>query len=246
MSGIRLKDGKSEVFVSTKGATVIDWRWRGKDILFPMRKIDGGKFRGGIPICFPFWGESSIFASEIGKHGWLRNQEFEIFECSKSMAMLYSDKPKQIKVYPWQLETKVIIKLNDNILEIVISVSRGKDGVSGKAPILPAFHPYFSNPIGGFVRVGDSAYDVPPNSSVSVIPAINPIVIDLFRIGDVEIRLSESSFTPGLPHVALWTDSIQYFCVEPIFQDPKSFFTATGKYLNQGEGTSMSCSFAVW
>jgi galactose mutarotase-like enzyme len=46
-------------------------------------------------------------------------------------------------------------------------------------------------------------------------------------------------------HVALWSDNIAYFCVEPMLTYPDDFDTPKGKYLKEEEGITLSLRLTV-
>lgn len=73
--------GNNDVYavVSSVGGTVKEFVYHGENLIFQDRMV-GDKSRGGIPICFPFFGKPIERFSGISQHGWLRHQELELHE----------------------------------------------------------------------------------------------------------------------------------------------------------------------
>ncbi|MFX0138009.1 MAG: hypothetical protein ACFFDN_30485, partial [Candidatus Hodarchaeota archaeon] len=133
-------------FVLLRGGIVSKFIWKDSHIIYPYRII-GEKRRGGIPICFPFFGASKEeFAEEIPQHGWLRNESLECVDFNETHSLSLKGFNMGRESYPWSLKYKVDLSISKaRALEIKLQVKRLTDGISNEAPINPAFHPYFNN-----------------------------------------------------------------------------------------------------
>lgn len=236
-------DLNAAVTVSDKGGKVIAYRWEGFDIIYPKKIVYGGnqKERYGIPICFPIFGPPpEKFAKEISQHGWLRDQYLNLVSKSdRSLTLMGVNKRK--RAYRWLLRYQVTITVGAmGELEVKFQTERLHDGIEDDLPINVAFHPYFKNENPGerAVTVGEKVMtDI--NEKALIIPAEERMIIDLGR-RKVEMFLG-GDFESD-PHVALWSDSDKYFCVEPILTHPDDFDTPKGRYLGQGEKITLICT----
>jgi len=133
----------AQALVSEKGGHVISYIHDGEDVIC-LQRPKGPKLRGGIPICFPFFGSAPRAFSEISQHGWLRNEMLDCWK-EKSNRLVFRGVNHGREGYPWELEylIKTIIKPDELSLEL--EVYRLSDGIESGAPINPAFHPYFAN-----------------------------------------------------------------------------------------------------
>lgn len=230
------------VTVSTEGGRVITYRWEGFDIIWPRKIAYGGNQRGryGIPVCFPIFGPPpEKFAKEISQHGWLRDQELDLVEKS-NRSLTFRGTNQRKRAYRWLLRYQTTITIGTTgELEIKFEVERLQDGINSDAPVNIAFHPYFKNKDLGKREavIGDKVIN-DFNKKALIVPADRKITIDngrrkieMLLYGD----LSDNSC------VALWSDSDEYFCVEPILTHPDDFDTPKGKYLKQGEKAMLIC-----
>jgi len=229
-----------EAFVSSIGGTITGFVCDGIDIIYPQKMI-GTKLRGGIPICFPFFGSPKArFAKEIPQHGWLRNEELKLIGKSP-FTLIFQGKSQNRKVYPWHLVYQVVTSLTADALQLKLKVQRLEDGIIEDAPVNPAFHPYFNNLGRRAVRIGSK--EISDFGEAKIIPIENKVLfVDLGK-KTIEILLG-NDFGENT-HVALWSDSNEYFCIEPILNYPDDFDTSRGRHLKQGESLILSCAIAI-
>ncbi len=54
-----IKQGNSRIKVSSKGGMILSWQVNGQEIIPKFhQKKNSNSYRGGMPICFPFFKES--------------------------------------------------------------------------------------------------------------------------------------------------------------------------------------------
>ena len=128
--------------VSSLGAMVERYVVGGKRVLYNMKSV-GDKTRGGIPICFPFFGSPPEGFRDIPQHGWLRHQQLEIKE-KRSREIVFVGKNMPSDAYPWQLDYEITVLINmQSSLLLKVVTTRLSDGERYDAPFNPGFHPYF-------------------------------------------------------------------------------------------------------
>lgn len=240
---IRIGNQDTYALISSRGGTVTSFVCNDIDVIYP-QKVIGTKLRGEIPICAPqFSRPSKRFAEEIPQHGLLRNKELEVVaesDCSVTLTGI----TKEGKSYPWHLKYQVSVSIkSDYVLELKLQVTRLKDGISGDAPVNPAFHPYFNNLGRRAVTIGNEEITDFSNEAKRVnLKGQKYLLIDL---GKKKVQMMLGGDFAEDSCVALWSDNEAYFCVEPILQHPDNFDTPTGKYLKQGESLTLICSLKV-
>lgn len=232
--------------ISDLGGTVKHVTFKGKNIIFPETIINEKK-RGGIPICFPYFGKPGEAFSEMPQHGWLRDQTLKVSRRDTNRVFLVGEKDPQ-KQYPWKLGYKIAMSINpkNNSLTVLLEVERLKDGVSSLAPINPGFHPYFlgdslNAPLNFFAQVEgkESITNFPLESAKTE----NGKCV-LVRSGGFDLLM----WAEECAQLVLWSDSPtkKYFCAEPVLGKPTSFNDpGSGKFLQVGEKFRMSFSLAV-
>jgi len=237
-------DGDYCSILST-GGTVANYLVNGKPIIFPQKRINS-KSRGGIPICFPFFGSPKTPRfQKIPKHGWFRNQEpnlwergIEITGRNGRLILKHFNFLEWREIYPWDLICTVDIKFDEE-LSVNLQIARVYDNVNEWAPINPGFHPYFCSR-GGSEVVMDGQRFVIKNGPAMIVPVGKEILIDMGE-SQVEMILG-GAFSIDESCLILWTDNAaEYFCVEPVLTQPDDFDTTKGRFLDKGEQLSMSC-----
>jgi len=231
--------------VSSKGSTVISYIVDNTVVIFPQTVI-GSKPRGGIPICFPFFGHAKPkFAGEIPQHGWLRDQEFNLHKEKENSFILRSFMNSRVKeTYPWAFIYDVEISISpkgDLVFEL--RATRLDDGIDELAPVNPAFHPYFCNLGRKAVIINGEAW-IAENGPAKIVPAAEEILIDM---GAAQVKMSLAGDFDEKSCVALWTDNAEkYFCVEPVLTRPEDFDALGGEFLEPGQMLKLYCSLSVF
>jgi galactose mutarotase-like enzyme len=226
---LRSSDGSTFALVSSKGGTVMDFTYKEADIIYPQRPV-GAKMRGGIPICFPFFGPApERFSREIPQHGWLRDEELKVVKMSSSSAVFCGN--NHAKSFQWNLNYQVTIEVEPGTLILDLQIQRMQDSIAEDCPVNPAFHPYFSNLGKREVRIGNNLYSEFPVNTLTVPSAKNILINN----GTDQIKMSlREGFKESSP-VSLWSDSEDYFCVEPVLTAQTDFNGEKGIYLKKKE-----------
>jgi len=232
---VKIGNKNVSITVALHGGTITHFIYHGEDIIFPHHFIGSLKTRGGIPVCFPFFGVPTEKFSQLPKHGWLRNQQLALINGTDHSVSLTGHNGHLTEVYPWQLEYTVTASITDTDgLLFKLEATRLDDGIKEPAPVNPGFHPYFSN-------LGKSEL-VCCDGTSKFVPAQKIHVIDL---GSKKVKMTLSGDFNENSQFVLWSDVEKYFCVEPILGDPQHFDTPRGKNLEIGERIMLGCLFEV-
>jgi galactose mutarotase-like enzyme len=251
---IKIKNENSQAIISSIGGTVVEFTCRGTNIIYPQKTLRKGvemKERGGIPICFPFFGPPKPTFKRLKQHGWLRDEELAVVSISSDSVVLKGEN-RYRKTYPWHMRYQVTVSIvKDGLLKTKLWIVRLKDGIASRAPINPAFHPYFANSFGHRTRIvdindSDSLFSaeikVHPDGKAQIFHATDDILINL---GLRKVRMSLRGDFGKESRLVLWSDGNKYFCVEPVLADPDSFNTPNGRYLEEGEWLTIVCLLKV-
>lgn len=227
---IGLKNQHMSCKVSSLGATVLGCSYRSKEVIYVFRDIGNGKKRGGIPICFPFFGPSPIsFEKYVAQHGWLRDQNFSMWSRFKNI-VTFAGLNIPVVPYSWLLMYSVAHVLGERYLETHIQIMRLKDDVSGRAPLNPGLHPYFPKRGNAKVYVGSRTITCFSHNAECIrVKKDDHIIIDT---GEVKIRMTLTGFDYETC-VYIWSDSDAYFCVEPVLMPMEYFNASKGLFFDQ-------------
>jgi galactose mutarotase-like enzyme len=227
-----------EATISSKGGMVTDFVWQGKSVIFRERQL-GGKSRGGIPICMPFFGNPSQRFTGMRRHGFLRDEELRFVSVKDSKVVLEGRKDAS-NVFPWSVHYEIIVKIDQDLgLYLKLTVTRLKDGSGGLMPINPAFHPYFKNAGRQKVRSGKKLMSDFGNPSTRIPIDGKQVIINNGQLAIVMILGGDFNENSCL---TLWSDDqLQYFCAEPVLTFPELFDTAKGQFLREGEESTIDC-----
>jgi D-hexose-6-phosphate mutarotase len=238
--------GKSKFNISSKGAMITGWKYKGKDIIPELhQKESSTSLRGGVPICFPFFNASPPGMENIPQHGWLRNEELPgqiISQTADEIIIQFSKSNQPIENYPWRLKYIITHKLTAQSEESILEIERLNDGEKKDAPINPAFHPYFTINPAGQAKIGEHTPKFTEDFYYTGISLVRDTevsedgtIIISTRVGEIEMK------TKGFKIVCLWTDnSEKYVCIEPTIQEHLKFNTPEGKFLKIGEKIKVS------
>ena len=226
-----IKQGNSKVEISKTGGTILSWTVDGQEIipkLFKKINQKTGKtsYRGGMPICFPFFGPSPEGMENIPQHGWLRNSKGSILKINDNqVSVAHENDPTE--EYPWKLEVGFNCQITDNSLEITLAITRLSDGQQSPAPINPAFHPYFTINKNSQSKVDHQEINFSSKDYGLDITDDSNIIIDT-KAGPVKMT------TKGFSKLWVWSDNPEkYGCLEPVLDDPKKFNTEAGTFLDE-------------
>lgn len=129
---LHITSGKDEAWISPMGAQVVRWTNSGRDMLWcASTRLEGKPLRGGIPICWPWFGSHPNDAS-LPSHGVARTRQFAVTDTRPdrvSMQLKYQD-----------LEANVEVRVG-NGLEVSLQT---RNAGSQPAVIEAALHTYLS------------------------------------------------------------------------------------------------------
>ena len=145
-----LKNGDHSALVSPQGGSILQWQWREHMILGPTRMVRVGgelKSRGESHWCYPNFGTPPPEWRTLGKHGPFRKTLLEphFGGTHQSANFIGSGGHGSAgKKVDYNLGTEGLIA----------KLSAWHSGMNAqRAPILPAFHPYFAVPTERMIRV---------------------------------------------------------------------------------------------
>ena len=240
-----LQIGESKFSFLTRGGMLTKWERQGKAIIPTFHRKKGStSWRGGIPVCFPFFNASPSGMEDIPQHGWLRQEEMVgriTRQTDSEIEVVFEKKNKPRVSYPWLLDYSLTYYLSERELKMTFTVRRLADGIKNPAPINPAFHPYFAvdkkYPVvlgGQRPSFGEEFYYLPIPSKKS--PAV---LVDTVA-GKVQMT------TAGFQVFCLWTDNPEkYICLEPVVQEHQKFNTKEGVFLSEGKKKSVEMVLTI-
>lgn len=237
--------------VSSTGATLTQWMIDDEDIIYPFHK-NGTKQRGGIPICCPFFGPTPQGFEGIPQHGWLRNTQVDQFieTDNRRMESRGANYRPGYKIhtdsYPWSLLCSVNHFLNNAGLLTSLRVEHLVNPEIGQvAPINIAFHPYFKSHGKGDVYINGRKKPMSAfyyDARHVIIKGDDEIIIDT---GKYKIRMSLTGFRYDTCSLYLWSDSSDYFCVEPVLTFPSFFNEKNGAWIKQGTSIDVAMLLTI-
>lgn len=248
MAEYKISEGNAEAIVSDIGGTVLSFKVAGKDIIYPWRRTDDGKERGGIPICAPWFGSAPEFGER--KHGHLRELKADkvSYINDSSLEMVFEHPGSQ--GYPWAMEYILKVSVKRKTLSVSIQTKRLDDGIFNRAPINPGFHPYFLGneknvlvSTSGFETFsGFSKESKSFSAGGSIIAIVQSYKNSIRRT--IIMRLAGDFSENSV--VVFWSDNPEeYFCVEPVLEDKKVFDGPDGHLLHIGESVVISMSISL-
>ncbi|MBQ7835353.1 MAG: aldose 1-epimerase family protein [Ruminiclostridium sp.] len=143
---IFLKKGNSSAKIISKGAELKSYIANGKELMWCADEKYWGKTS---PFLFPMignlrGGKTIINGTEyaISKHGFARDNEFEIEKTDETTAVLsFSGNAETRKSFPFDFKVTITYTLKENCLEIAYSVTNNSDA---DMPYCIGGHPAFS------------------------------------------------------------------------------------------------------
>lgn len=235
---VLLQHGDASSRVKYQGGYPIDWNVKGVPVVFPeqIMEINGqSKQRGGPPTCSPHWANWPGKYNVGRQHGYLRDTKMGYLGGEANSALFgFSGLPSDISKsdYPWLLDHMVGTKIENNTLEMELSISRENDEVKEPVQVLPAIHTYLNSPNGAILSLGGKSYDF--QDRAKWLPMTGETYVEMPGLGTVFIKATSEHSEMGQlqPYLARWSDNPnRYSCPEVIFENPDDF--------KQGKGISL-------
>lgn len=236
-----LKNGDHSVLVSPQGGSILQWQYKEHMILGPTSMVRVGddlKARGESHWCYPNFGTPPPQWATLGKHGSFRRTLLRPY-FNSMMSQIANFKRRGLDA---GMYAEVSYDLGLDGLQAKLSVRHYDGGV--RAPILPAFHPYFAVPTEPLmaltVKMGDEELCFASTkgvcSGVSRKARVhersdNLVEVNIETVGKVTLDLPDDC-----THIVVWSDNPRsYVCVEPIFGKPGTFNKPEGRWIEPGE-----------
>ncbi len=240
------RDGDNLVVVTPQGGSVLSWQRHEHQILGPARMVRVGnnlKLRGETHWCFPNFGPVPAEVLIVSpQHGGLR--DFLMEATASPMPLI----PRGSRARFERANVAAGVSIMNDQLHVWLT---GSNKTKERMPVLPALHPYFAVPPGGFwasmdhkcfARV-DRTKQMSENISgvAKVIPRTGSVSVELGGIGRIAMTLPNHC-----THIVVWSDKPQeYVCVEPVFGTPGTFGKEEGQWLEPGEGMACEVTFQI-
>jgi glucose-6-phosphate 1-epimerase len=140
---LRLSHGADEVLVARLGAHVVSWKHNGREMLWcSATRLPGKALRGGIPVCWPWFGAHPTDASQPA-HGIARQSSWDVIEHTAQSAAL--------RLEHGNLEARLDVSLG---AELKVSLRTHSAGTT-TVPLSAALHTYLAVDDIGQVRIAD-------------------------------------------------------------------------------------------
>lgn len=229
--------------ISEVGATVHRCGDVHTRMIYPFFVRENGEKRGGISICFPFFGPSQRAFATIPQHGWLCDQQLQMISDKAIMQGLFfigdnNGEDVRHHVFP---------SISYSVLHILRHQTRALEthfsffGMGpGKIPLNPGFHPYFPCDGSCMVKIGSRTFTrfTQEAQCVSIVDGDDIIIMT----GKTTILMTLNGFGRRAC-VYVWSDAPdQYFCVSPVFHPIEMFNTEEGFFLYDQASREMSMS----
>jgi D-hexose-6-phosphate mutarotase len=141
MPTIELKSARCQARISLQGAQMLDASLDGQPLLWlsPLADFTPGKaIRGGIPICFPWFGKHP---AGLPAHGFARNQPWTLLDQTPNTARLaLDDSDATLAMWPHRFHAELQVSLADDIALSFTVENRDADPIHFSY----ALHSYFA------------------------------------------------------------------------------------------------------
>ena len=142
----RLAHGAAQVLVALHGAQVLNWTFAGDGLLWlsPTARIRPGKgLRGGIPVCWPWFGDHPTDVSKPA-HGFVRHRAWTVASTSATqdavaITLAAATTPADHALWPHQAEARLTVTLGATLSLALETRNAGPAAM----PLTAALHTYF-------------------------------------------------------------------------------------------------------
>lgn len=213
MSLITIGKGNAKAIISDLGAWLTLFNVGDKKILmlgYEYEQDGKTKRRGGLPILFPNAGKSIESENlKLSQHGFARDMKWQItYKSDNELVLSLKDTKETFDQFPFHFICNLTYLLNDNSLNVFLSVTNNSSIVM---PIAPGFHPYFNllqekrdmfiNPINDFKFDGTTKY----------VNSKSPLKFELPDVGKILLTYSDE-----FKNLSYWAQPDgNFICIEP-------------------------------
>lgn len=144
---IEVENEFSKATISPFGATVLQFQPAGKKPILwqsPTAVFDGKKaIRGGIPICWPWFGQSNVDGKPA--HGFVRNRDWQIVAIEKTSAgtqLMFSIESDEqtLEIWPYEFALQLVVTVGAELNVELITENHSSKAME----ITEALHTYFA------------------------------------------------------------------------------------------------------
>lgn len=212
----------------------------GKDhIIFPKdliaTNLDELKFRGGIPLCSPYFGLPELMDKRgMPQHGYARDVDWDIFDHGKRYVCLRHLAGEEV---PYGgLEHKLGIQVVDLAHIKILATNLKLTNIgNNKLVVSPGFHPYFSGPAEfgecNQTAKNDIRTQLKDNYSIRTVRLISGAIVKMVAV--------------NMPNSTVWSDlPDEYHCIEPSVL-PLSTEPSTEEILVPGASRQYAVSLVI-
>ena len=132
---IEVSNAISSIKITLQGAHIIDFTRKGKSPLLFLSKTarfeEGFPIRGGIPICWPWFG-SHPSDDTLPNHGFARTSQWEHLQTQEinanktKIVLSLKSSPQSLKLWPYDFELILEVFISDILELALISKNTGK------------------------------------------------------------------------------------------------------------------------
>ncbi len=142
----RLIHGDQQVLVAVHGAQVVNWTCAGEGLLWlsPVARIREGKgIRGGIPVCWPWFGDHAGGAPHPA-HGFVRHRVWDVVGTTAdatgvSIRLGTTTRDSDLAAFPHPASVELTVRLDDGLSLSLETRNRG----DAPFALTQALHTYF-------------------------------------------------------------------------------------------------------
>jgi D-hexose-6-phosphate mutarotase len=142
----RLRHRNTEALVALHGGQVLNWTIDGRGLLWlsPIARIRDGKgIRGGIPVCWPWFGDHSVDPAKPA-HGFVRHRAWSVAATDAtadavSIILTTATTDADLSLWPHAAEIRLTITLSETLSLALETHNTG----SASFPLTQALHTYF-------------------------------------------------------------------------------------------------------
>lgn len=231
--------------ISGNGATVTQWQMGPDHLFYPQQNTynEAGRLvrRGGMYLCAPVFGHPTK-AAEAGlpMHGLLRTSAPHASKLDERTGVWDFPPTGPLPGYPFSMSAEVRIELEEDGFTHRTRLARlhhrGTDPIVSM-PFNFATHPYFQGP-GEFEIDGRTR-------SFCVLPGSQ--LVEMSEDGVVRVRVPAGTITmrhSGYRWLNLWSDSGDYFCIEPVWDRPERWGDLRAEAIDLEDELHFSTAFS--